>query len=94
MVRTVWQINPAIAVHLPERFKSFIVIRNEVTKLIRSTSRDVLDTPEALPFLLGDRIDSGVRRDLKVSGAIFALIAFSDILSVPSPLGPRPSCHC
>ncbi|KAF7338006.1 hypothetical protein MVEN_02024500 [Mycena venus] len=65
MVRMVWQLNPAIAVHLPERFRSYVVVRNEVTKLIRSTTRDVLDTPEALPFLLGDRIDSGVRRDLK-----------------------------
>ncbi|KAJ7085721.1 hypothetical protein B0H15DRAFT_846088 [Mycena belliarum] len=65
MVRTVWEIDPAIAIHLPERFKSYAVVRNEVTKLIRSTPRDVLDTPEALPFLLGDRLDSAVRRDLK-----------------------------
>ncbi|KAJ7632956.1 hypothetical protein FB45DRAFT_913996 [Roridomyces roridus] len=62
MVRTLWQIDPAIAVHLPERFKSHVVLRNEVTKLVRSTSRDVLDTSEALPFLLGDGMD---RRDLK-----------------------------
>jgi len=67
-VRMVWQVDPAIAVHLPERFKSYTVVRNEVTKLVRSTTRDVLDTPEALPFLLGDRIDSAVRRDLKVCG--------------------------
>ncbi|KAJ7217187.1 hypothetical protein GGX14DRAFT_440647 [Mycena pura] len=65
MVRMAWQLDPAIAVHLPERFKSSIVVRNEVTKLVRSTTRDVLDIPEAVPFLLGDRIDSGVRRDLK-----------------------------
>ncbi|KAJ6618823.1 hypothetical protein B0H10DRAFT_2217316 [Mycena sp. CBHHK59/15] len=65
MVRRVWQIDPAIAVHLPERFKSSIVVRNEVAKLVRSATRDVLDTPEALPFLLGDRLDSTVRRDLK-----------------------------
>ncbi|KAJ7047187.1 hypothetical protein C8F04DRAFT_987659 [Mycena alexandri] len=65
MVRMVWQIDPAIAVHLPERFKSYVVVRNEVTKLVRSSTRDVLDTPEALPFLLGDRLDSAVRRDLK-----------------------------
>ena len=71
MVRMVWQIDPAIAVHLPERFKSYVVVRNEVTKLVRSTTRDVLDIPEALPFLLGDRIDSAVRRDLKVCGLKF-----------------------
>jgi phosphatidylinositol 4-kinase len=66
MVRMVWQIDPAIAVHLPERFKGSVVVHNEVTKLVRSTTRDVLDTAEALPFLLGDRIDSAVRRDLRV----------------------------
>ncbi|KAJ7940268.1 hypothetical protein B0H13DRAFT_2299305 [Mycena leptocephala] len=65
MVRMVWQIDPAIAVHLPERFKGSVVVHNEVTKLVRSTTRDVLDTAEALPFLLGDRIDSAVRRDLR-----------------------------
>ncbi|KAJ7709476.1 hypothetical protein B0H17DRAFT_1155491 [Mycena rosella] len=65
MVRTVWQIDPTIAVHLPERFKGYAAVRNEVTKLVRSTTRDVLDTPEALPFLLGDQMDSAVRRDLK-----------------------------
>ncbi|KAF7295444.1 hypothetical protein MIND_01084200 [Mycena indigotica] len=65
MVRTVWQIDPAIAVHLPERFKSAVVVRNEVTKLVRSTTRDVLDTPEAIPFLLGDRLEADVQRDLK-----------------------------
>ncbi|KAF7311374.1 hypothetical protein MKEN_01039300 [Mycena kentingensis (nom. inval.)] len=65
MVRMVWQIDSAIAVHLPERFKSAIVVRNEVSKMVRSTTRDVLDVPEALPFLLGDRIETGVRRDLK-----------------------------
>ncbi|KAK7038059.1 hypothetical protein R3P38DRAFT_3311292 [Favolaschia claudopus] len=65
MVRMVWQIDPAIAVHLPERFRSYVVVRNEVAKLVRSTPREVLDTPEALPFLLGDRTDTAVRRDLK-----------------------------
>lgn len=65
IVRTVWQINPAIAVFMPERFKS-PVVRNEVSKLVRSSTLDVLDIPEALPFLLGDRVDPNVRRDLKV----------------------------
>ena len=51
--------------YLSERFKNPIV-RNEVGKLVRSSSLDILDTPEALPFLLGDRIDPSVRRDLKV----------------------------
>jgi hypothetical protein len=65
IIRTVWQINPAIAVHLPERFKSPIV-RNEVTKLVRSSTLEALDVPEALPFLLGDRLDPKFHRDFKV----------------------------
>jgi phosphatidylinositol 4-kinase len=97
MVRMVWQINSAIAVHLPERFRNYVVVRNEVTKLIRSATRDVLDTPEALPFLLGDRIDSVVRRDLKVGGlpwthfplTIFRSISFSGHLFLL--LSPTPS---
>ncbi|CAK5277296.1 unnamed protein product [Mycena citricolor] len=65
VVRQVWDIDPAIAVHLAERFKSYAVVRNELTKLVRTHSRDVLGTPEALPFLLGDKVEGGVRQDLK-----------------------------
>lgn len=60
-----WQINPGIAVYMAERFKNALV-RTEVGKMVRSSNVDVLDIPEALPFLLGDRLDSHVRRDLKV----------------------------
>ena len=65
IVRTLWQINPAIAIYLPERFKS-PVVRNEVSKLVRSSTLEVLDVPEALPYLLGDKLDPRVRRDFKV----------------------------
>ena len=51
--------------YFAERLKNPI-IRNEVGKLVRSSTLDVLDTPEALAFLLGDRLDSAIRRDLKV----------------------------
>ncbi|PFH54176.1 hypothetical protein AMATHDRAFT_52986 [Amanita thiersii Skay4041] len=64
VVRTVWGINPAIAIHLPERFKN-LYARIEVGKLVRSNTLQVLDVPEALPFLLGERLDLGVPRDLK-----------------------------
>ncbi|KAJ3814722.1 hypothetical protein F5876DRAFT_72711 [Lentinula aff. lateritia] len=65
LIRTLWQIDPAIAVHLTERFK-LNVIRSEVTKLVRSSTADVLDVPEALNFLLGEGIElTAVRRDLK-----------------------------
>lgn len=65
VVRTVWDINPAIAIFLTERSKNTSA-RSEVTKLVRSSTLDVLDIPEALPFLLGDKVDPNVRRDLKV----------------------------
>ncbi|KAJ4475685.1 hypothetical protein J3R30DRAFT_3735539 [Lentinula aciculospora] len=66
LIRTLWQINPAISVHLTERFK-LNVIRSEVTKLVRSSTPDVLDVPEALDFLLGEGMElAAVRRDLKL----------------------------
>ncbi|KAG6828586.1 hypothetical protein H0H92_007376 [Tricholoma furcatifolium] len=54
VLRTVWQIEPAIAVNLVERFKHTIV-RSEVTKMIRASPLDVIDIPEALPFFVGDK---------------------------------------
>ncbi|EDR14914.1 uncharacterized protein LACBIDRAFT_187897 [Laccaria bicolor S238N-H82] len=65
IVRTVWQINPGIAVHLIERFK-IGSIRYEVGKLVRSSTIAVLDISEALPLLLGERLDPHIHRDLKL----------------------------
>jgi len=65
IVRTLWHLEPAIAIHLTERCKH-TSIRFEVGKLVRSNTVDALDIPEALAFLLGDRLDPHVRRDLKV----------------------------
>ncbi|KAF8743615.1 hypothetical protein AX14_001677 [Amanita brunnescens Koide BX004] len=64
VVRSVWNVNPTAAIQLAERFKN-VTVRNEVTKLVRSNTLQVIDTPEALPFLLGDRIDLHDSRDLK-----------------------------
>jgi phosphatidylinositol 4-kinase A len=69
-VRRTWQIDPAITIHLAERFTSPI-LRAEVVKLVRSSTQDVLSTPEALPFLLGDRLDPHFRRDLKVWVSVY-----------------------
>lgn len=65
VVRTVQKVDPAIAVYMAERFKS-PGVQSEVGKLVRSSSLDFLDTPEALHFLVGDKLDVNVRRDLKV----------------------------
>ncbi|KAI0273304.1 atypical/PIKK/PI4K protein kinase [Gloeopeniophorella convolvens] len=62
-VRAAWETDPGIAVSLVERFKHPVVTR-EVSVLVRSRPREVLHVPEAVEFLVGDRLD-GVRRDLR-----------------------------
>ncbi|TDL24976.1 atypical/PIKK/PI4K protein kinase [Rickenella mellea] len=64
VIRAAWKVDPSIAVHLTERFKHPIVER-EVGRWVRAHTRDVLSIPEALNFVLGDRLDPMVPRDLK-----------------------------
>ncbi|TFK94778.1 atypical/PIKK/PI4K protein kinase [Polyporus arcularius HHB13444] len=63
-IRKTWEIDPAISVHLAERF-DYPVVQNTVGSLVRSATQDVLDVPEGLRFLLGGRLDQGVQRDLR-----------------------------
>ena len=69
IVQTLWRINPAISICLTERYK-IPTIRQEVGKLVRSNTVDVLGIPGALTFLLGDRLDPHVHRDLKVVSSL------------------------
>jgi len=64
-VRMAWTIDPAVAVHLAERFKQPIV-RNEVAKHIKNDPKAALDVSEALSFLLGDRLNPSIRKSLTV----------------------------
>ncbi|KAL1668533.1 hypothetical protein GGF50DRAFT_96468 [Schizophyllum commune] len=65
LVRTAWQVDPAIAVFMAERFKQ-PAVRNEVVRLVRSSTRDVMDVAEAVPYLIGDNLDvTNARRDLR-----------------------------
>jgi phosphatidylinositol 4-kinase len=64
-IRTAQKIDPAIAVYIAERFKS-PTVQSEVGKLIRSSPLEFVDIPEALHFLVGDKLDSNIRRDLRV----------------------------
>ncbi|KAG0701518.1 hypothetical protein DFH29DRAFT_926376 [Suillus ampliporus] len=64
IVRTVWEVDPAIAIYLTERFKS-PAAHAEVENLVRSNASQVVGTPEALRFLIGDHFRGGQRRELK-----------------------------
>ncbi|KAK2466764.1 hypothetical protein APHAL10511_001022 [Amanita phalloides] len=65
IVHSVWNVNATAAIQLAERFKN-VIARNEVIKLIRSNTLQVIDAPEALPFLFGDRVDAHNLIDLKL----------------------------
>lgn len=60
-IRAAWDINPAIAVYLTERTKN-PTVHSQVGKLVCSSTRSVLDIPEALRFVFGD---SSVKRNMK-----------------------------
>ncbi|KAJ8594622.1 hypothetical protein M405DRAFT_469254 [Rhizopogon salebrosus TDB-379] len=64
IIRTVWEVDPAVAVYLMERFKS-PAAHAEMENLVRSNARQAVDTPEALRFLIGDHFPGGQRRELK-----------------------------
>ncbi|KAI0822734.1 atypical/PIKK/PI4K protein kinase [Trametes gibbosa] len=63
-VRKAWEIDPAIAVYFAERF-NYPILQSEVGRLVRSSTPDVLDVPEALRFLVGEKLDLSVQRDLR-----------------------------
>ncbi|EFI28353.1 atypical/PIKK/PI4K protein kinase [Coprinopsis cinerea okayama7 len=64
VIRTIWQVDPAVAIFFQERFQ-YAGVRHEVGRLVRTGTTSVLDVPEALLVLLGDRLDPAVRKDLR-----------------------------
>lgn len=65
LVRKAWKQNPAVAVHMAERFKNAITISPELVKLVRHDPKAVLHVPEALQFFLGSKLEPSMRRGLR-----------------------------
>lgn len=55
-----------MAVQMGERFK-YTPVQIEISRLVRADPKAVIDVPEALHFLLGDRLEPGARNALRVS---------------------------
>ena len=64
-----------------------------MAKIVRSSTLEVLDTPEALIFLVGDRLDPAIRRDLKVRLKNY-MIYFTQWPSAHSIVGASAACNC
>lgn len=52
--------------HISERFRRPYLDR-EIGRWVRAHTKDILDTPEALKFIVGDQLDPSIPRELKVS---------------------------
>ncbi|KAK6909388.1 hypothetical protein I203_103405 [Kwoniella mangroviensis CBS 8507] len=59
-----WKVNPAMAIHMGERFKN-APVQAEISRLVKSDPKSVIDVPEALHFLLGDRLENNAKAALK-----------------------------
>jgi phosphatidylinositol 4-kinase len=64
VARSVWEIDPAIAIHMMERFKS-PAVHAEVQRLVRANPAIVMHTPEGLRHLIDDTTRLNQRRELK-----------------------------
>jgi phosphatidylinositol 4-kinase len=64
-LKTAWVENPAIAVHLVQRFQS-VQLAQEVRWLVLNFPHKVLEEPDALEILLGSQMPSDVSFQLKV----------------------------
>lgn len=63
-VRLAWDIDPRLAVQMSSRFK-LPVVESELHSLIANNTLDVVNDPEALVILLGDKLTPSSRLNLK-----------------------------
>jgi phosphatidylinositol 4-kinase len=66
LVQKAWKMSPPMTVHMGERFK-YPAVQTEITRLVRANPKAVIGVPEALHFLLGDKLETASRRALQVS---------------------------
>lgn len=66
LLQTAWKLNPALAVQMGERFK-IASLQAEISHLVKSDPKAVLDVAEALHFLLGDKLEQDAKAALKAS---------------------------
>lgn len=64
MIRFAWETSPKVAVQMASRFVQPAVQR-ELHTLIANNTLDVVDVPEALEILLGDKVQPNARLDLR-----------------------------
>lgn len=70
-------------------------LEHEVTILVRSNPLACIDIPEALDFLVGERLDPTVRRDLRVnSSLVFWRKTLTQPLLVPPIVDLGSADHC
>lgn len=66
LVRKAWTLDPAIAVHMGERFK-IPVVQTEIARLVKLSPKSVVEVPEALQYLLGLELQRDALPAIRVS---------------------------
>ncbi|RCH96416.1 phosphatidylinositol-4- kinase [Rhizopus azygosporus] len=64
IIRVAWGISPKLAIQMDARFVQPIV-RRELHRLVANNTLDVVDIPEALIILLGEKLSSNAKLDLR-----------------------------
>jgi len=80
-----------MAVHMGERFK-YTGVQIEISLLVRADPKAVIDEPQALNFLLGDKLEPGAHNALRVC-PVLRMGFGSSISSVALCLGCGPTGH-
>ncbi|CAG8444257.1 12972_t:CDS:10 [Acaulospora morrowiae] len=65
IIRHSWLISPSLSIQMTNRFKQSVV-QNEVYRLIVNNSADAVRVSDALPLLLGDKLNNAIAPQLKV----------------------------